>query len=95
MRLVDLDKFPLLPNKLEGHLTEYERGYLDAQSNLNALPNVDAEPVRHGHWIIHVDELSPADSTQECSACHGEEWLGIKHENYCPNCGAKMDEVSE
>lgn len=52
----------------------------------------DAVPVVHGHWIIHVDELFPADSTQECSVCHGEEWLGIKHENYCPNCGAKMDE---
>lgn len=57
---------------------------------INKAPTIDAEPVRHGHWIIHVDELSPADSTQECSVCHGEEWLGIKHENYCPNCGAKM-----
>lgn len=60
------------------------------RQNIEDAPTIDAEPVRHGHWIIHVDELSPADSTQECSVCHGEEWLVIKHENYCPNCGAKM-----
>lgn len=68
---------------------------ISAKQVIESAPTIDAEPVRHGHWIIHVDELFPADSTQECSVCHGEEWLGIKHENYCPNCGAKMDEVSE
>ena len=42
-----------------------------------------------GHWIMHIDDLFPADSTQECSECH--EWQFIylgNDDNYCPNCGS-------
>lgn len=45
MRLVDIERFPLLPNKLETDESEYERGYHDATDNLNAIPTVDAVPV--------------------------------------------------
>ena len=62
---------------------------------INQFPSVDAAPVRHGHWIYHTDNLFPNDSTQECSYCHEEESLTLHNENYCPNCGAKMDEVIE
>ena len=55
----------------------------------------DVAPVRHGHWIYHPDDLFPNDSTQECSYCHAEESLTLYNENYCPNCGARMDEVIE
>ena len=51
----------------------------------------DTAPVVHGHWIYHVDDLFPTDSTQECSVCHEEEYMTLRHENYCPNCGTKMD----
>ena len=56
---------------------------------------VEYAPVRHGHWIYHPDDLFPNDSTQECSYCHAEESLTLYNENYCPNCGARMDEVIE
>ena len=50
---------------------------------------IDAEPVRHGHWNERYD-------TQyhfECSIC---KYLHQYKDNYCPLCGAKMDEeVSE
>lgn len=48
--------------------------------------------VRHGHWII-----TPYGH-MTCSSC---EWLfeyygGLEEEwNYCPHCGAKMDEVEK
>ena len=45
MRLIDLDSFPMLPNKLEGDYTEYERGYIDAQRNMCSLPTIDAVEV--------------------------------------------------
>ena len=56
-----------------------------------AMPPADVAPVRHGRWIYHPDDLFPGDSTQECSCCHEEEYLTLYNENYCPNCGAKMD----
>lgn len=62
---------------------------------INQFPSEDVAPVRHGHWIYHPDDLFPSDSTQECSYCHAEEYLTLDNVNYCPNCGAKMDEVRE
>lgn len=52
----------------------------------------DVQPVRPGYWIYHTNELFPADSTIECSVCHEHENVLLAHYNYCPNCGAKMDE---
>lgn len=59
---------------------------------LDDIPATDVAPVVHGRWIYHLDDLFPNDSTQECSYCHAEESLTLYNENYCPNCGAKMDE---
>lgn len=56
---------------------------------LNA-PTIDAEPVRHGHWVICSDGYYPY-----CSKCK-QEPDGKNMTNYCSNCGAKMmDEVNE
>ena len=52
------------------------------------------EPMRHGHWINHFDDLFPEDSSVECSVCHEYEGI-MANDNYCPNCGAKMDEVED
>ena len=52
-------------------------------------PTIDAEPIRHAHWEV-IDEAEPM--RYGCSACHRLVW---HTENYCPNCGAKMDEVTE
>lgn len=55
-------------------------------------PTIDAEPVRHGKWEVK-NECGYEDMT--CSVCRrvckdygwfADEW------NFCPNCGAKMDE---
>lgn len=43
----------------------------------------DVAPVRHGRYI--TDDMG--DSS--CSEC-GAKWLDIT-QNYCPNCGARMD----
>ena len=58
---------------------------------LNQFPAADVATVRHGRWIehkhFHYDHY--IDSTYECSECKVEEPLTS---DYCPNCGAKMDE---
>ena len=62
---------------------------------INQFPSADVAPVHRGRWIYHR-----GDYKQECSRCHEElrlrgvgiaEYFGPYNENYCPNCGAKMD----
>ena len=50
---------------------------------LNNAPTVDAVPVRHGRWTVTPVYI-------KCSEC-GESFMLIP-QNYCPNCGARMDE---
>lgn len=53
---------------------------------LNQFPPTDVSPVRHGRWVC-VD----TDNEQFfiCNRCKRREYW---ESNYCPNCGAKMDE---
>ncbi len=47
------------------------------------------EPVRHGKW-----ENYPSHAYRRCSLCK-KEWEKPKFNvraNYCPNCGAKMED---
>ena len=73
MRLIDADAFF---NDFP-ELRDYEYASQEYE--------VDAELVRHGHWI--VDE----DGNIKCSEC-GHSGVG---DNYCERCGAKMDERRE
>lgn len=43
-----------------------------------------------GEWIYHIDDLFPAESSQECSICHENEYITLGNDNFCPNCGTKM-----
>ena len=49
------------------------------KDTINAMPTLDARPIRHGKWI---DSL--------CSECGQYVYEGDAR-NFCPNCGAKMD----
>ena len=52
---------------------------------------VDVAPVRHGRWI--EQEKYTFGTMYDCSIC-GNRILDNGHSwNYCPNCGAKMDEM--
>ena len=62
-----------------------------AKSIVIAIPS--AQPKR-GKWIYHIDDLFPAESTKECDQCHAEQPL-ICDDEFCPNCGAKMDAQGE
>ena len=61
---------------------------------LKEQERVDAEPVKHGHWI-EVQRIHEKDHTAicECSLCGDTVWIydGQRAWNYCPNCGAHME----
>ena len=77
----------------------YDLGeYLTTQIRgmLMDIPSADVAPVRHGRWfqdaIYYGEDGSPCivDICTECGA------YGYYADfNYCPNCGAKMDEEND
>ena len=66
---------------------------IDDAPTIDAVEIVDAEPVKHGHWVDKAFE------PLRCSVCgitvdaiNGIPWSN-KGFMFCPHCGAKMDEV--
>ena len=57
------------------------------------FPIKDRTAVRHGHWIYEPkDAIEMMFTLPKCSECGHESADAL---NYCPNCGAKMDEVCD
>ena len=54
----------------------------DAADCIRYMDDTDVAPVRHGRWKRYGKNLG------ECSECG--EIVSVRN-NYCPNCGAKMD----
>lgn len=82
------DLFPDLPQEIKDKNTEIARAYQEGYKQ----GKKDAE--RHGRWIMHIDDLFPAESTMECDQCHEEQPLECD-DKYCQNCGAKMERSKE
>ena len=60
----------------------------DAISEIEKLSSVIPKP-KTGHWY-----KSSCDICYTCSFCGVTNASGTKY-NYCPHCGAKMEEVEE
>lgn len=58
----------------------FNMGLTAAEVAIKKLPS--AEPVLHGKWTVTPTHI-------KCSEC-GESFMLIP-QNYCPNCGARMD----
>lgn len=56
---------------------------------LEQQPIIEAKPVVHGHWETNSDR--PDSLICSVCKCGFDMWKHDPH-NYCPNCGAKMDE---
>ena len=71
--------------------------YLTAKQKIKNIPSADVAPVRHGKWTEVQKENIWGDIIPvfECSLC-GKYTFGTKgiteKSNYCPNCGARMNE---
>lgn len=61
-------------------------------SDIDNMPAADVAPVVHGTWLLrHIGH----GHYWECSVCHATPIYVTNNTNYCPNCGAKMDEEQE
>lgn len=87
--------------QISGNFTADRRPFDCPLSEVDEIPAVDVEPVRHGHWIIKpIDKMSKYKCT--CSACgwdvNCDSWrdpFDLDETEFCPHCGAKMDEENE
>lgn len=61
--------------------------FMDLISIIERIPTADAIPVVPAQWTNYY--FHPCGNRGKCSVC-GEYNIPT---NYCPNCGAKMDEV--
>ena len=59
-----------------------------AVDDLEYLPTIEAEPVRHGRWIFGSSKTS---CWMTCSICCKSQSGQTATFSYCPNCGALMD----
>lgn len=76
----------------------YHSGLAIARRIIADATTIEAEPVRHGRWINEKSDIGYcfAEYDYECSLCGGHTGFGrYPQSRYCPNCGAKMDEVDE
>ena len=91
MRLIDADAlrdeiavlFERNPNLIDGWLA------YAVEDTIDDAPTID--PVKHGRWIKWEGDVLT------CSNCK-HYWIqsGDQYDfNYCPYCGARMDEVEE
>lgn len=89
MRLIDADATIELLRSLGSRDYRREKGTIaDAMKMLSHsayTPTIEAEPVRHGRWIISSDGYYPY-----CWDCKARP-KGGNMTKYCPNCGARMD----
>ena len=77
-----------IPKRLDDETTEILSKVVEAIYNvIQSAPTVDAEPVRHGEWIFD----NGVDYCYKCSECKAAKPPHYITDNYCPNCGAKME----
>ena len=88
MRLIDADKiepYEQLELLSNGHIHIDRMAYMN---DIDALPTVDAVPVRHGHWIPCHPLGDDGPEGYMCSVCRVGGW---EKTDFCPHCGARMD----
>ena len=70
----------------EDVIEEYTVSFGLTIEDIERIPAVDAEPIKHGRWVLN------RDGNWACSRCGFDPYHdNMKGMNYCPNCGARMD----
>lgn len=73
----------------------FDRGLDRAQRAILNAPAADVAPVRHGKWI----DKGEYAVCMECGGRSGTQYDGVEPiplmTQFCPNCGAKMEEGAD
>lgn len=91
MRLIDADALQRHKQLEAFGNGQYEDVEIVYGNDIDNAPTVeDVLPVRHGRW--KHSEYAGIDYYQ-CNLCGRS--IRLRAENYCPNCGARMDGESD
>ena len=85
-RQAAIKEFESLPNCYNGFSDTYDKACIIGV--LEEIAPADVEPVRHGRWIN--DRWEDDVNYHTCNAC-GTEMIVTYFDDYCSNCGARMD----
>ena len=77
--------------KVHGRHDHYVQGFDDCVGRVEEFPAADVATVRHGRWLGSKHKIFSNTYDYVCSNC-GCDYALAKY-NYCPSCGAKMQEV--
>ena len=89
-RLIDIENEFQQYKPFHGFEHAMYRKICEAEIAIGKTQAADVAPVRHGRWT--EQEKYTFGTMYDCSIC-GNRILDNGHSwNYCPNCGAKMDE---
>lgn len=83
MRLIDADAW-----LRETHFQEGIYPHTTLKKEIEALPTIEVESVKHGRWILHDNGSGTCD---QCRFTQKNVWDDDNAQNYCGVCGAKMD----
>ena len=93
MKYIDAEKIPWTDlNDGRGGVNVY----VTFLEKVARMPAADVVEVKHGRWIIDREFGNDVMSDEQmviCSECGKGIFWG--KQNYCPNCGAKMDGKSK
>ena len=76
---------------LAGGFDYIECGWKFAVKKIKEVPAADVVPVRHGRWLNYDDTERFTANCSLCGSCIDTRFSM----NYCPNCGARMDLVTD
>lgn len=100
-RLIDIENEIQQYKPFHGFEHAMYRKICEAEIAIGKTQPADVAPVRHGRWVSweEADNFIPSPRRHECSVCYDEAQVLVNGfellSAYCPNCGAKMDEVRE
>ena len=97
MKPGDKDEYIERQEAIEAAKHAWAKG-LEPSQYIEVIPPADVAPVRHGRWIEYTKVIIPEpynkwEQAWKCSECGFDD--GFVGYNFCPNCGARMDGVSD
>ena len=77
------------PHFVNTTVARFLLAHLDTTGLINGIPIADVKPVVRGEWVWTETGDEDYEQFWVCSVCGEHDFYEA---NYCPNCGARMDE---